>query len=223
MRPASVRDVQKRQLQGGGLGGVAARQAASGREGWSTEVSSGRPDRSRRGEAQHAIAGCCVVFIAHAPAGYLVGRGFAKDGSVVVGAVVGAVFPDVDMLRFWWDHGQVHHHRYWTHIPAVWLAITVVTLLVTRSETRRVAAAFCAGVFSHLALDTVCGDIAWLWPLDDRFFHLITVRATAHHWIVTFVLHPAFLLEIAIALVAAAVWWRSRNKKTRQEASAPAT
>lgn len=143
------------------------------------------------------------MFIAHAPAGWWISRlpcFSLHRRNATIAAVVGSLVPDLDMLRFWlWDHGQVHHHRYWTHLPACWLAITVVTLLLLRGRHRVVAAAFFAGVFSHLVLDTVAGDIAWLWPVDPAFFHLITIAPTKGHWILSFVLHPSFLLELAIA------------------------
>lgn len=162
------------------------------------------------------------MFVAHAPAGYLCARGVfgaRGDRAVVVGCVVGALVPDVDLLRFWWEHGQTHHHRYWTHLPAAWLAIAAVVLSLLRLAQRRrtrVAAAFFVGVASHLLLDTVCGDIAWLWPLSDRFFHLVTVAPTRSHWILSFVLHPVSLLEIALVAAAVVVRQRARRAGDRE-------
>ena len=60
----------------------------------------------------------------------------------------------------------------------------------------------------HLLLDTLAGDIKWLWPLSDRFYSLIPIPARHGHWVLNFVLHPVFLLELLIWAGAAWVWTR---------------
>lgn len=138
------------------------------------------------------------MLTAHLPSGYVLGRAAGWRGSVLAAAVVGAVTPDLDMIRFHLlDHGQVHHHRYWTHIPAVWLAIGVASLALPPAF-RRLAAAFLGGVALHLILDSIGGDILWGWPVTDRFFSLVTVPARHGHWIANYLLHWTFMFELLI-------------------------
>lgn len=157
------------------------------------------------------------MFIAHLPAGLLLGgsRFFAADRRARWAAVIGALIPDLDMLRFVVDHGAVHHHRYFSHLPGWWLAVALVTSLLVRlpplKPWRLPAFAFFLGVGSHLVLDSVVGDIAWLWPFSDRFFHLFSVANDGRHWIVTFVMHPSFLLELGMVFWAVVVV-RVRNR-----------
>ena len=79
------------------------------------------------------------------------------------------------------------------------LAVVCLPLPSTvRPALNHVALAFFAGIAVHLLLDSVAGDIKWLWPCSDRFFHLITIPASHSHWMLNFILHPVFLLEIMI-------------------------
>ena len=99
------------------------------------------------------------MITAHLPAGYIVGRALPPAPGVLAAAIVGALAPDLDFLRYYLlDNTQVHHHRYWTHIPAVWALIALAVLpAIAQLQPRLVwpAAAFFAGIFSHLLLDTV--------------------------------------------------------------------
>ncbi len=159
------------------------------------------------------------MFIAHVPAGYLLSRALPaarRDRIVARAAVVGSVFPDVDLL---WAYGvklgRVHHHTLPTHIPAVWLVVGAAALVLARAAAPRhvrVVAAFLAGGGLHLMLDTFVGDVMWAWPLSDRFVHVVTVPATHRLWLLSFALHWTFLVEIGICLTAAAVW-RARRRR----------
>ena len=64
------------------------------------------------------------MFIAHIPIGLALGRIITRrpsTWSVTSVAVLGAIFPDLDLIRFYaLDNHQRHHHDYWTHIPAIW-------------------------------------------------------------------------------------------------------
>lgn len=154
------------------------------------------------------------MLIAHLPSGYLLGRGIHARGPVMAAALLGAVAPDFDMIWFHLVDHSVHHHRFWPHIPAIWLVMTAVVLpLAARFRPSLVspAAAFFAAVFVHLLLDTVGGGIMWLWPFSDHLFELVTVPATQSHWIASFILHWTFLLEIAICIAASAILCR-RNR-----------
>ncbi|MFT4151432.1 MAG: metal-dependent hydrolase, partial [Paracoccaceae bacterium] len=143
------------------------------------------------------------MILAHLPSGYLVGRAFGlRKGAVMWAALAGSVFPDLDMLRFHLiDGGRVNHHYYWTHIPAVWAIVAAVTLPLIAWRARGwlpAAAAFSAGVFVHLVLDSLGGGIMWLWPSDRRLLHLIEVPPAHGHWVLSFLLHWSVLAELAI-------------------------
>lgn len=171
------------------------------------------------------------MLIAHLPAGYLLSRPLAARSPeprrlIVTATLAGAIFPDVDLLRcYFLDGGRVPHHAYWTHLPIAWLgiafAILGATTIARAARGGRIAAAFFAGVLSHLVLDSVAAGIEWLYPFDDRFYGLVHVPAAYGFWPLSFVLHWTFLLEIAITAAAAIVWIRARRRSTRA-AIAPA-
>ncbi|MEL7258495.1 MAG: metal-dependent hydrolase [Pseudomonadota bacterium] len=162
------------------------------------------------------------MITAHLPSGYVTGRLFGASRACFWAAFLGAILPDFDLIWFYFvDNRALHHHNYWVHIPAFWLLMASLVLPATRwlkPSWIRPAMAFFAGILVHLLLDTIAGDVKWLWPLSDRFFHLFTVPATYENWILNFVLHPVFLLEILIWVVALGLWWR--NRVTRDSAQA---
>ena len=162
------------------------------------------------------------MFLAHLPVGSLVAHALsagaprARSRVIFVASLVGSVLPDVDMLWFHLvDHGRVHHHRYWTHVPLFWAAFALPALLVTARlwpARLRAVVAFFIAIASHLVLDTVVGDVQWLQPLSDRFIHLVTVeRIEGAHWIWSFVLHWTFALELALLALAVAIEVRARR------------
>lgn len=113
------------------------------------------------------------MFVAHLPAGYLAGRIVScerRSGRWWCAALVGSVFPDLDMLYFYLIDGQQSlHHHYWTHLPFVWLCLTPILAL------HPVSRIFVLNVFGHLVLDTVAGGILWLWPWHPASFVLFQV------------------------------------------------
>ncbi len=152
------------------------------------------------------------MITAHLPAAYLTGRVMARSGPVLWAAIIGGVFPDLDLFWFFLvDNRAIHHHHYWVHIPFFWALIAAIMLPMLRvanSAWLGTAAAFFVGIAVHLALDTIAGDIKWLWPLSDNFFHLVTIPALYSNWILNFVLHPVFLLEVLIWIAAIWTLWR---------------
>jgi inner membrane protein len=154
------------------------------------------------------------MFIAHLPAGYLLGRAYGRhSGAVLPGIVLagmaGGLFPDLDLVYgALVDAGSVHHHRYWTHLPLFWLAVSAAAPALFRGHAGHAVAAFLLGIWSHLLLDGIAGDIWWLWPWRDTPFSLVTIPATHPRWWLNYLLHGTFALELAI--VAAAVWREGR-------------
>ncbi len=155
------------------------------------------------------------MLIAHLPSGYLMGRAAGASRAAMAAGLFGAIAPDLDM--FWFhlvDHGRVHHHDYPTHIPGCWLIVAVIVLGLLRVLAPAklfITAMFFAGIFLHLVLDTLVGGIMWLWPFNDRLITLAVVPARYDHWVISFILHWSFLIEIAITLLAAALFWRDRR------------
>jgi len=149
------------------------------------------------------------MFVAHAPAGYLLTRTLRLRAPLWIG-LLGSVFPDLDMLYFYLlDDCQHLHHSYWTHIPAFWVTVWLAGLVLTRGRARQFRPwvhLFVASVLLHLALDTVCGGIRWLAPVNGHSFRLFTVESRHGWWVANFLLHWTALFELAIILAATTVW-----------------
>lgn len=161
------------------------------------------------------------MLIAHLPSGYVLGslaRGPRREGQgAMVAAVVGSVIPDIDMLYFHFvDGGRTHRHDYVTHWPLFWLAVGLLSLvtctLVERPNLPAVALFF-AGAMLHMMLDTVASPIMWLMPFDREAFDLVTVPAAYGNWVLSFMLHWTFALEILIC--ACALWLALRQSSRR--------
>lgn len=150
------------------------------------------------------------MITAHAPMGYILGRRFSTSRVVFWAALIGSIFPDLDLIWFYFiDERAVHHHRYWVHIPAFWGLLSLVILPALRRFARHLfapAVAFVLAVLVHICLDTIAGDVLWGWPFSDHFTHFITVPARFDAWILNFVLHPIFALELAIWGLALYLW-----------------
>ena len=127
---------------------------------------------------------------------------------------IGSIFPDIDLL--WWFFVDQHtpHHLLWPHIPLIWAYLASIALVASRLALwRRPAAAeavkaFFVGVAIHLALDVHAGGIALFWPWTDRLFYLFPVPNNFGNFVISGVLHWTFLLEVPILIVAAFILWR---------------
>jgi len=149
------------------------------------------------------------MITAHLPSGYVLARSLRAKKWVVPAVMIGAILPDLDLIWFYFvDDRAIHHHRYWVHIPAFWAVIALITLPLTPGRYRPAAFGFFLALLVHLCLDSIAGDIMWHWPFDDRFTHLITVPAVYDNWILNFVLHPVFALELLIWTIAIVLWVR---------------
>jgi inner membrane protein len=122
------------------------------------------------------------------------------------------MLPDADMLYFHFvDSGKVHHHDYMTHWPLFWLACAAVIIPIVRylsTSGAYAAGALFAGTFLHMVLDTIASPVNWLMPLGHLPIELVVVPAIHSHWIISFILHWTFLLEVTICLAALWLWWR---------------
>ena len=155
------------------------------------------------------------MLTAHLPSGYIVARLVRRPVPYLMpAALIGANFPDLDMIWFHLvAHRAVHHHMYWPHIPLIWVFIAAVILPALRSlGYLSTGLVFFGTVFLHLALDTIVGGILWGYPASDALLTLVVIPPTYSNWVLSFVLHWTFLLEIA--LWAMAIWFWSRRARS---------
>lgn len=155
------------------------------------------------------------MFIAHLPAGYLASRlrTFSERRERVL-LMVGSILPDIDMIYFYTLGGRrTHHHDYLTHLPAVFVLFLLALLPLKR--LRKPGFALFCGLMLHAILDTLCGDVKWLWPLSDRYFSLVHIDDAYGHWIKNFVLHWTFGIEVLIVITALIVLVASVIKTKR--------
>lgn len=155
------------------------------------------------------------MFFAHLPAGYLVGRALlhrcpvAHPKWVLAAGMAGGVWPDIDLLYLYLlDPTPQHHHTYWTHLPIAWLGIASMAWIASRERSpafRLPLAACLLGWASHLLLDSVTGDIWWLYPLIDQPYSLAHVEAIYQPWWMNFLLHWSMAIELAIIAFALGV------------------
>jgi membrane-bound metal-dependent hydrolase YbcI (DUF457 family) len=177
------------------------------------------------------------MLIAHLPASYLLSRELQRrlgtERHLWLGLLAG-LLPDLDLLYFYLFDGRQHlHHSYWTHLPACWMLVAALafTVQLWSAASRSATVLVFANVLLHLLLDTVVGGICWLYPLSAKSLQLFEVPARTvggHAYLLSFVLHWTFLLELAVVIGAVWVWLRSRRRRsphheTRSPRSTPAT
>ena len=167
------------------------------------------------------------MFIAHAPAGFLLIKALVpKQKQRLMLWCTGlffAVAPDLDLFWFYFVSSRtVPHHQYPTHWPCLWVALFAAALVLS-SRLRKPAlrphlfVGF-ACVMLHLVLDSVAAEIFWLAPFSDFHINFVTVPAVENRWWVwNFILHWTFALEILTCLVAGGVYLRSRRAPVRTE------
>ncbi|MFM7445586.1 MAG: metal-dependent hydrolase, partial [Tabrizicola sp.] len=116
------------------------------------------------------------MLTAHLPSGYIAGRMVPKGIPYALPvALVASVLPDVDMIWFHFvDDGAIHHHRYWVHIPAFWLAVAAISLpVLTWLGYLRTGLVFFGVILLHLVLDSLSGGILWAAPFNDTLYALV--------------------------------------------------
>jgi len=155
------------------------------------------------------------VIIGHLPAAYLLGRIVSKtllsnkvsSGAIIPAALVGGIIPDFDLAYFYTIGGrQVVHHEYWSHIPFYWVVIYLSASLVALSlkalKAIKILFIVFLAILLHLALDTITGQIHWLYPFSDATFTLVQVSAVHGWWVANFLLHWTFAVELLVLALA---------------------
>lgn len=165
------------------------------------------------------------MFIAHIPSGYImsvlllerVRHVQAFRLSFITAGMIGSIAPDLDMAFFYLvDHRQVHHHKYVTHWPFLWLCLVAVSIVRLRlsgySKAACLSLIFTLGGFLHLILDSFVGDIWWFAPFSDKAYAMFTVPALFKPWWMNFFLHWSFSVELIICLWALMLYRRRAER-----------
>ncbi len=160
------------------------------------------------------------MITAHLPAGYLLATAGNARGLTALGAcLLGSIFPDLDLIWFYLiDNRQFHHHLYWVHIPGFWLPLAATLYGTAYLAGQRIPAPvgwFLCGIVLHIALDSIAGGVAWLWPFSDTVYTMVTVPASQPHWLLSFLLHWTFTLELLIWAAFGMLWFSKRRRPKR--------
>lgn len=153
------------------------------------------------------------MLIAHLPAGYILARflKFKKPDIPLWPSLLGSVAPDFDMLWFHLVDNSVNHHKLWPHIPFFWLcvlgAIAMLSVLMGRRNWLVTCLLFGAGIVLHLILDTLFAPLWWFYPFSDTPIEFFQIPAIQSHWVLSFLFHWSFLVELAILGFAAWLWF----------------
>jgi inner membrane protein len=159
------------------------------------------------------------MIIGHLPAGYICSkllfgrfeRFRCSLRTFIAAGMLGAIAPDFDMIYLYLvDHGQRHHHTYWTHYPVFWIGLLCLSglwlFLAQRKSIAALAVILSFNGFLHMLLDSIVGDIWWFAPWADRAYALFTVPARYSPWWLNFILHWSFALEIGLVVWAVTLW-----------------
>jgi len=161
------------------------------------------------------------MFIAHMPAGYLLVTSISSKLNldqttakwVLVLSLLGSVLPDFDLLYFYLiDERQHSHHTYWSHMPAFWIiafcSLSFLSYLLKSKFVLIASSALFFGTILHLILDTMAGGIYWFYPLTNTSYTMVSIQPKYNCWVLNFILHWTFAIEIAIVLAALAKYRR---------------
>jgi hypothetical protein len=159
------------------------------------------------------------MYIAHLPAGYiltkLVSKRFAKVKYTISAGLFGSFAPDFDMIyKILFDIDGVNHRYYISHFPLFWFLVYIlgiITILLLYSlkiidkskKTNFIysLSIFVANAFLHLLLDLPTG-ILLLGPFSNAVFKFVTISDQYNNDLLNIVLHPLFLVEILIIILA---------------------
>jgi len=139
----------------------------------------------------HSIGGIGAGLLVLSVAGF--GPDPAAQGAVMTGALIGALFPDIDHRQSYISHkapvasfaaSTVFKHRGFLHSPLfILLAAGALTAgsrtMLTGAQLQMASmflSGFIPGMISHIVLDTFNKQgIPWLWPYSKRF-RLLSIR-----------------------------------------------
>ncbi|SPL72531.1 metal-dependent hydrolase [Acinetobacter stercoris] len=165
------------------------------------------------------------MLITHLPSGYILAKVLEKKfrhfqvskKAFFATIMFGAVFPDLDLLYFYFfDSRSVHHHKYFLHWFSFWLVVLTISIIFfkikrNKSKWAFLSILFCNAAIMHLILDGFVGDI-WLFaPFIDKPFSLFNVPSQYDTWWLNFIFHWSFSVEILICLFALYLYFSKSN------------
>jgi len=159
------------------------------------------------------------MLIAHIPAGYIVAKTFKQEKkSLIVSSLIFSVWPDLGLIYFYFFDNATSHRHYFPHLPIVMIMIFILTVPLYHmkffEKMKMYYVLFFVNWLMHLILDTFTERIFWLYPFSDEGFMLIEIPAVYNHWIISFILHWSFAVELAIVAFALILFFKA--KKTKQ-------
>ena len=80
---------------------------------------------------------------------------------------------------------------------------------------------FFLNIFGHLVLDTYVGHIRWLSPFSEYSFVVYNLPAVHEWWILNFILHPTFVLEVALVGIATVALLDAASSRRRALRATP--
>lgn len=180
------------------------------------------------------------MILAHLPAGYLALKPFSskfsseRAKSLWVCGLLASVLPDIDILYFYFVKlvldGSPPSHRYFaTHWPLFWLALFAIAcgllLVFKRKDLLSYPCIILAGVFLHLALDTISAPVFYAAPFSWERLQFVRVPAVYNWWVMNFLRHWTFLLELSICTIAILVhltsYWLALRPRGRRMITHP--
>ncbi len=168
------------------------------------------------------------MFIAHLPAGYLLTRALLDRKNLLAKqyrfffalGLFAAVLPDLDLFYFYLiDNRQHLHHSYWTHLPVFWATVGLICILsawlLKDAKLKTASRVFFPSLFSHLVLDSVAGKMFWLYPFIDERYSIFHISARFDWWVLNYIFHWTFAIELMICLAALSVFLNDRYRHAK--------
>ncbi len=154
------------------------------------------------------------MLIAHLPMGYIIYKKFSPESNYFFLAIAlfFSALPDIDLIYFYLFDRSEHHHKLFPHIPLFWICSFSIFFLLRNKFSKEFTLVFkiaVISVFIHLLLDTLVGYIWWLYPIVDKSFFLIEIPNKYNHWIINFIFHWTFIIELLIVTYAIFLFFRS--------------
>lgn len=159
------------------------------------------------------------MIFAHAPLGYLTAYATRRwwQGSTLSRrqqrwlytiAGLGGIFPDIDLLYFYFVNATVNHRQFWTHAALPYLPVLCLGVIVMRSRSVKlrwlgiICSVFSLGVYSHLLADSLVGRLIWLYPLATSLYGLSSWERYAHSVFFSYSLTTNYSAEAIVFILA---------------------
>ena len=159
------------------------------------------------------------MIIGHFPAGYILSKKLQHHYQFQKYLWVGlaaSILPDFDAINFYLDNFEQNHHDYWTHIPFFWFLMALFTFvpvyLKKNKDLTVIYILFFTNIFLHLFIDTITGEVKWLYPISDKYIAFFDWTLIYSFWGMILI-YWSFLLEILVYLWALLIFLRSRRTK----------